>query len=534
MRSENKLARSFVLTLAVAALCGAAAADSFVYSSSGEVKSPAKEKAVKAFDGDKGSKWLCFGATAWLQVESPKAVKPSAYALTSANDEQSRDPTTWHLLGSDDGRTFDVLDERADQTFDARFKTMRFPLSPARAYRYFRLLILSNAGDDGAKDGTGPRIQLSEFDLLDAQGRSLVREAPKPFEYPASASAPLPDWAFGPFVRPEGVNPVIAPRDVAFMCPMRKRLLKWEESDTFNPAAAVKDGKIVVLYRAEDNTFTGIGSRTSRVGYAETTDGFTMKRDSAPVLFPCEDDQKEFDWEGGCEDPRVAMTEDGLYVCTYTSWNKKVARLCVATSRDLKRWKKHGPAFAKAENGKYINRFSKSAVIVQAPSAKDPSRYVITKIDGRYVMYWGEGAFEIAYSDNLVDWAPGGTIMRTRKGLFDSALTEVGPAAILTKKGIVVFYNGKNSKDDNADPRFPRGAYCGGQALFSAAEPEKFLDRLDVPYFRPEADFERTGQYRDGTVFTEGLVFYKGKWHLYYGCADSFVGYAVWDPAKTN
>ena len=53
---------------------------------------------------------------------------------------------------------------------------------------------------------------------------------------------------------------------------------------------------------------------------------------------------------------------------------------------------------------------------------------------------------------------------------------------------------------------------------------------LDEPYFWPEADFEKTGQYKDGTVFTEGLVFYKGKWHLYYGCADSFVGYAVWAP----
>ena len=69
-------------------------------------------------------------------------------------------------------------------------------------------------------------------------------------------AAELPGWAFGPFVRPEGVNPVIFPnKESVFDCPMRKRPLKWEESDTFNPAAAVKDGKIVVLYRAEDNTF---------------------------------------------------------------------------------------------------------------------------------------------------------------------------------------------------------------------------------------------------------------------------------------
>ncbi len=342
----------------------------------------------------------------------------------------------------------------------------------------------------------------------------------------------LPDWAFGPFVRPAGVNPVIAPKkETTFFCPMRKRQLKWEESDTFNPAAAIKDGKICVLYRAEDNTAQGIGSRTSRLGYAETTDGVTMTCASEPVLFPCEDAQKELDWAGGCEDPRIAMTEDGLYVCTYTSWNRKVARLCVATSRDLKHWTKHGPAFAKA-GAAWQNRFCKSGAIVQGPSPKDPSRYVITKINGRYVMYWGESALEIAFSDNLIDWTPMGHVMETRHGFFDSALTEMGPAAILTKQGIVVLYNGKNSNGSNADPAYPRGVYCGGQALFSANEPKKLLARLDVPYFRPEADFERTGQYKDGTVFTEGLVFYKGKWHLYYGCADSFVGCAVWDPAK--
>lgn len=34
---------------------------------------------------------------------------------------------------------------------------------------------------------------------------------------------------------------------------MRKRPIKWEESDTFNPAAAVKDGKIVA-WNAKKNT----------------------------------------------------------------------------------------------------------------------------------------------------------------------------------------------------------------------------------------------------------------------------------------
>ena len=45
-------------------------------------------------------------------------------------------------------------------------------------------------------------------------------------------------WSLGPFVRPEGANPVLEPRSSTdFFCPMRKQSVKWEEGDVFNPAA---------------------------------------------------------------------------------------------------------------------------------------------------------------------------------------------------------------------------------------------------------------------------------------------------------
>lgn len=61
-----------------------------------------------------------------------------------------------------------------------------------------------------------------------------------------------------------------------------------------------------------------------------------MTRFDTPVLFPADDEFADIENPGGCEDPRVAMTEDGLYVMLYTAWNRKKARLAVATSRDLK------------------------------------------------------------------------------------------------------------------------------------------------------------------------------------------------------
>ena len=348
----------------------------------------------------------------------------------------------------------------------------------------------------------------------------------------------LPDWALGGFVRPEKANPIITPNPSnQFDCPMQDKKIGWEESDVFNPAATVKDGKIYVLYRAEDNSATGIGKRTSRIGLAESEDGIHMKRRKTPVMYPDKDNMKEYEWEGGCEDPRVTMTEDGLYVMAYTSWNRKVARLCIATSHDLVKWEKHGPAFAKAYNGRFKDIFCKSGSMVT--TIKD-GKQVLTNIDGKYFMYWGEHAVYAATSDDLVNWTPIldeknelATVIKPRPQYFDSALTECGPPAILTDKGIVLLYNGKNQTNDSKrDKRFTAGAYCAGQILTDPKEPMKVLQRLDVPFFRPMASFEKSGQYVDGTVFIEGLVFFKNKWYLYYGCADSQVSVAIYDPAK--
>ncbi|WP_316830096.1 glycoside hydrolase family 130 protein [Pedobacter aquatilis] len=345
----------------------------------------------------------------------------------------------------------------------------------------------------------------------------------------------LPDWALGGFQRPAGVNPIIAPRDSSkFFDPVLKTMVHWESNDTFNPAAAVKNGKIVVLYRSEDKTGIQIGMRTSRVGYAESSDGLHFNRKSVPVLFPGNDSQHEFEWPGGCEDPRVAVTENGTYVVFYTQWNRKTPRLGVATSKDLIHWKKHGPIFQDAFGGKFLDIPHKSASILTTIKA---NKQVITKVNGKYFMYWGESHVYGASSENLVDWKPliDGKgelkiLASTRPGYFDSDLTECGPPAILTHKGIILLYNGKNNPGEKGDKRFHGNSYSAGQMLFSKTDPTKLITRLDVPFLRPMEPFEKSGQYVNGTVFIEGMCWFKNKWYLYYGCADSRVGVAVYDP----
>jgi beta-1,2-mannosidase len=350
-------------------------------------------------------------------------------------------------------------------------------------------------------------------------------------------------WELGPFTRPASGNPVITPRpESVFTDPVLKTPVHWEALHTFNPAAIVRDGKICVLYRAEDNSGSmEIGGHTSRLGLAESKDGIHFKRRADPVFFPAEDAQQFREWPGGVEDPRIVEADDGTYVLTYTQWNRKTYSVGIATSPDLTHWTKHGPAFLTADGGKYAQLEYKSAGIVTALDKKK-HRLIAAKIAGRYWMYWGEGTIRLATSGDLIHWIPvedqqGApvAVLRPRSGHFDSTFPETGPPPVLTKAGIVVLYNGKNAAGDSSsglgDPDLGPNAYAAGEALFDAHNPAFLIGQTDHPVLKPEEPYEKTGQYVAGTTFAEGLVYFHHRWFLYYGCADSLVA-VVESPKK--
>jgi len=119
----------------------------------------------------------------------------------------------------------------------------------------------------------------------------------------------------------------------------------------------------------------------------------------------------------------------------------KASFYCPLT-KDLIHWVKSGPVFKKAFDGKFADRFSKSASIVT--TLKDGT-LVISKIKGKYLMYWGEKNVFAATSTDLVnleslvdknkDLIP---LASPRPKFFDSELTECGPPAVLTKDGIIL------------------------------------------------------------------------------------------------
>ena len=273
----------------------------------------------------------------------------------------------------------------------------------------------------------------------------------------------------------------------------------WQSAGTFNPATLRVGDKIVMLYRAQD------GHGTSRLGYAESTDGIHFKRRPEPVLSP----EAPYERDGGVEDPRLVQI-DGTYYLTYTGYNTKDAQLCLATSRDLIHWERKG-VILPAYRGNWNTGWTKSGAIV-------PER-----IDGRYWMYFlgttpdKNDQMGLAYSADLVHWteATKTPVLPRRPGQFDSRVVEPGPPPILTPNGIVLIYNGADDKL----------IYRTAIAIFDRQDPRKVLYRSDHPIFFPEKEWEKIGQVPD-VVFVEGVVRQDNRYLFYYGGADKYVGVA--------
>ncbi len=329
-------------------------------------------------------------------------------------------------------------------------------------------------------------------------------------------------------------NPIMIPDSTfIFTDPMTGNEVQWQKADVFNPGAIVRNDTVFLLFRAEDNPNAILGGRTSRIGLAYSTNGIDFTKYPEPIFFPQDDEFKKWDYPGGMEDPRIIETPDGTYLMYYTSWNKDVARLSVASSKNLKTWNNNGPIFQKAYDGKFLDIWSKSGSVV---TELTDGRLIAKKFNGKYLMYWGELFVNLAESKNGIDWTPlldeNGELLHVFKPTlneFDSHLTEPGPPALYTENGILLLYNGKNLSGEGATEKYPEGTYCGGQVLFDNDNPSKMISRLETPFICPSLPHEVSGQYKAGTTFIQGLVYFKDQWFLYYGTADSMVGLAIKD-----
>ncbi|MFY0690193.1 MAG: family 43 glycosylhydrolase [Cyclobacteriaceae bacterium] len=332
------------------------------------------------------------------------------------------------------------------------------------------------------------------------------------------------DWMLTGFVKVDSINPILQPdTSTLFLDPIKSEWVQWEGKDVFNPASLVRNDTLILLYRAED--FVGKYNGTSRIGLAKSIDGLHFEREPLPIFYPDSSKYLNLEWEGGAEDPRIVEDEHGTYYMTYTAYDGKVARLLIASSKDLRTWIKHGSVFEEEDMGKW----TKSGAIISEITGE---KLVAKKLNDKYWMYFGDTDLFIATSDDLIKWKPvlGNNgewlkVLSPRAGMFDSRLVEPGPPAMLTDKGVLLIYNSMNL-DEGGDPGLPAGTYAAGQALFNKDNPAELIERSDQYFFAPTKDYEITGQVNN-VCFVEGLSYYKGKWLLYYGTADSKIAVAV-------
>lgn len=198
--------------------------------------------------------------------------------------------------------------------------------------------------------------------------------------------ASLPEWALGPFT--VDADPVIETTDRG-----------WEAGRIFNLSVIEENDTLFAFYRATPDDRI---DQDSRIGLAWRDDERTFRRHADnPVIEPTEAYEQR-----GCEDPKL-YKYDGTYYLFYNPvWESEGiwgssgcirCNICLATSKDLLHWEKHGQLVPASQTGGW----AKGAVIPHDPQGRP------VRIDGEFLMYVGELDADhqlLGRSDDLRHW----------------------------------------------------------------------------------------------------------------------------------
>lgn len=290
-------------------------------------------------------------------------------------------------------------------------------------------------------------------------------------------------------------NPILRPTDN-----------KWENLNVSNAAAAVYDGKVYLLYRAEgeDMRTPEIMCPVTRLGLAVSENGFDIsERRELPVF----DRDTNDPWcEFGCEDPRISKIGDTYYI-VYVSMSRfgyTGDRLAYATTKDFKTFTRHGLLMKQFE---------------QRTSGLLPG-----KIGDRFFLFhrpmpnmWG------SYSTDLKTWENMNCILETKDGSWYENKLGIGAPPIETRYGWLLFWHGKNN----------RGEYALGIMLLDKQNPHRIIKFQEEPVLKCEMDYEKEGFVKN-VVYTNGVVKLSGKYFVYYGCCDRCLAVATIGEDEVN
>jgi len=308
---------------------------------------------------------------------------------------------------------------------------------------------------------------------------------------------------------------------------LRKAHFKFECESVLNPAVIKEGDTIYIFYRA---VHTG---NYSSIGYCELDGPVSVKMClDKPFLSP------EFEYEShGMEDPRIVKI-GGTYYLTYIAFDGNNALGAVATSTDRV-------------------HFTKQGVIVPKITYGDFDRYTKVKSDlnEKYLRY-NRGANILADKD-LVFFPRriNGKLTFLHRIKPDIQLTAVDELSELTDEFWVNYFL-HFEEHIFLCPKYPHEvSYVGGgcppietehgwliiyhgvkdvikgyeysccAALMDIDEPFKEIARLPYPLFKPELDYELSGDV-DDVCFPTGTVLDGDRLYIYYGAADELIACA--------
>ena len=272
----------------------------------------------------------------------------------------------------------------------------------------------------------------------------------------------------------------------------------WESRRVFN-AAAIEVGKRVhMLYRAMGDD--GI----SRIGYAASSDGYTIDERSPTPIFEPNNNAEDY----GCEDPRLIYFDNQI-IMTYTALTEvdrqqhyQISVTSISVDDFLSKqwkWNERILPFKGVRN--------KDAVIFPK------------KVGGRYVMFHRlEPDMCVAYSEDLKRWYDIRAFVRPRTRSWDCWKIGAAGPPIELNEGWLVIYHGVSFEK----------VYSLGVLLLDRNDPETILYRSETPILTPVTDYERFGKVPN-VVFSCGNVLMNDEVLVYYGGADSVMCVATYE-----
>jgi beta-1,2-mannobiose phosphorylase / 1,2-beta-oligomannan phosphorylase len=317
---------------------------------------------------------------------------------------------------------------------------------------------------------------------------------------------------------------------------LTKTTLGFENEAVLNPAVISDGGTIHLFYRAVSK------GNYSSIGYCKLSDPLTVdERFDMPIMF------SQFDYEvHGIEDPRIVKIEDTFYL-TYAAYDGVNALGALAVSKDLVTWEKKGlmvPLITYREfnrlagsrttlNEKYL-RYNEHERIVEKKGIKvllwDKNVvFFPRKINGKFFfLHRIKPDIQIVCINELQEltaefWQNyfihfGENTVLCPKYEHEVSYLGGGCPPIETQFGWLVIYHGVYDTVEGY-------VYTACVALLDLQNPQKEIARLPYPLFKPEKDWELTGEVNN-VCFPTGSVIVEDTLYIYYGAADEQIAVA--------